>query len=195
VDNDGDVSPGPMNSLIEATRFNGLRSQLQSVKQRKAGGTRRMISDLISEKFITLEEAEEMLELYAATTYYTPSRLTSRRFKSKLSHHLFSASIQPDTTPESIRTSSTVLFTAIITVTALHIPGKELLHEMCHSRLLGLVSAAIFDRFHTLDDIRGLCIAAFWQPDLRWKLSHICIRMATELDLHHAFYRPSMPLR
>jgi hypothetical protein len=33
-----------MNSLIEATRFNGLRSQLKSVKQRKAGGTRRMIS-------------------------------------------------------------------------------------------------------------------------------------------------------
>jgi hypothetical protein len=64
-----------MNSLIEATRFNVLRSQLQSVKQRKAGGTSRMISDLISEKFITLEEAEEMLELYAATTYYTPSRL------------------------------------------------------------------------------------------------------------------------
>jgi hypothetical protein len=101
---------------------------------------------------------------------------------------LFSASIQPDATLESIRTSSTVLFTAIITVTALHIPGKEILHDMCHSRLLGLVSAAIFDRFHTLDDIRGLCIAAFWQPDLSWKLSGICIRMATELDLHHAFY-------
>ena len=81
-----------------------------------------------------------------------------------------------------------MLFTAIITVTALHIPGKERLHEICHSRLLGLVSAAIFDRFHTLDDIRGLCIAAFWQPDLSWKLSGICIRMATELDLHHAFY-------
>ena len=87
-----------------------------------------------------------------------------------------------------MRTSSTVLFTAIITVTALHIPGKEFLHEMCHSRLLGLVSAAIFDRFHTLDDVRGLCIAAFWQPDLSWKLSGICIRMATELNLHHAFY-------
>ncbi len=73
-------------------------------------------------------------------------------------------------------------------VSALHIPGRERIHEICHSRFLGLVSSAIFDCFHTLDDIRGLCIAAFWQPDLSWKLSGLCIRMATELNLHHAFY-------
>ena len=63
VDNETDVSPGPMNSLIEATRLNGLRSQLRSAKQRKTGGMRRMISDLISEKIISFEEAEEMLQL------------------------------------------------------------------------------------------------------------------------------------
>lgn len=73
-------------------------------------------------------------------------------------------------------------------VAALHISGYEQIHEVCHGRFLGLVSSAIFDRFHTLDDIRGLCIAAFWQPDLSWKLSGLCIRMATELNLHHAFY-------
>lgn len=73
-------------------------------------------------------------------------------------------------------------------VSSLHIPGREVTHELCHRRFLGLVSAAIFDRFHTLDDIRGLCIAAFWQPDLSWKLSGLCVRMATELNLHHAFY-------
>jgi hypothetical protein len=59
---------------------------------------------------------------------------------------------------------------------------------MCHRRFMGLVSSVIFDRFHTLDDIRGLCIAAFWQPYLSWKISGLCIRMATELNLHHAFY-------
>lgn len=73
-------------------------------------------------------------------------------------------------------------------VSALHVPGRENLYELCHSRFLGLVSSAIFDRFHTLDDIRGLCIAAFWQPDLSWKLSGLCISIATELNLHHAFY-------
>lgn len=58
-----DVSPGPMRSLIEATRLNGLCSELRSVKQRKKGGMRRMDSDLISEKVLSYEEAEEMLEL------------------------------------------------------------------------------------------------------------------------------------
>jgi hypothetical protein len=59
-----DVSPGPMRSLIEATRLNGLCSQLRSVKQRRKGGMRRMDTDLISEKVITYEQAEEMFELY-----------------------------------------------------------------------------------------------------------------------------------
>lgn len=74
-------------------------------------------------------------------------------------------------------------------VSALHIPGREAIHAICHKQFLELVSGAMFDRFHTLDDIRGLCIAAFWQPDLSWKLSGLCIRMATELNLHHAFYK------
>lgn len=63
-DDEREVSPGPMNSLIEATQLNGLRSQLRSIKQRRAGGMRRMHSDLIAEKLIDHREAEEMLDLY-----------------------------------------------------------------------------------------------------------------------------------
>lgn len=166
------VSPDPMKSLIEVTRLNGLRSQLRSSKLRKKGGMRRMDSDLVSEKVISFEEAEEMLDL----------------FRKMQSRHLFSASISPQATLESIRSSSTVLFTSLMLVTSLHVPGKESIHEMCHSRFMGLVSSVMFDRFLTLDDIRGLCIAALWQPDLSWKLSGLSIRMATELNLHHAFY-------
>lgn len=58
-----DLSPGTMGSLIEATRMNGLCSQLRSVKQRRKGGMRRMDSDLIAEKLLSYKEAEEMLEL------------------------------------------------------------------------------------------------------------------------------------
>lgn len=172
AENQRDVSPAPMNSLIEATQLNGLRSQIRPLKQRRKGGGRRMDSDLISEKLLTLQDADEMLDL----------------FKRSLSPHLFSGSIPRDATIESLRRSSTVLFTAVILVSALHMPGKEMLHEMCHKRFLGLVSSIMFDRFHSLDDIRGLCIAAFWQPYLSWKLSGLSIRMATELNLHHAFY-------
>lgn len=166
------VSPDPMKSLIEVTRLNGLRSQLRSGKLRKKGGMRRMDSDLVSDKVISFDEAEGMLALF-------------RRVQSR---HLFSATISPQATLESIRSSSTVLFTSLMLVTSLHIPGKESVHEMCHSRFMGLVSSVMFDRFLTLDDIRGLCIAALWQPDLSWKLSGLSIRMATELNLHHAFY-------
>lgn len=64
VNQDRDVSPDPMNSLIEATQLGGLRSQLRSVKQRRKGGMRRMDHDLIAEQLITLEEAEELLNVY-----------------------------------------------------------------------------------------------------------------------------------
>jgi len=111
-----DVSPDPMNSLIEATQLNGLRSQLRSSKQRRKGGMRRMDHDLIAEKVITMDEAEELLALFQKTQ----------------SHYLFSATIPSDATVKSIRSSSTVLFTAIMLVTALLIPGKEALHEACH---------------------------------------------------------------
>ena len=47
----------------------------------------------------------------------------------------------------------------------------------------------MFDRTHTLEDVRALCIAAFWLPDLSWKLSGHCVRMATELNLHQAFFK------
>lgn len=118
-----DVSPDPMNSLIEATQLNGLRSQLRSSKQRRKGGMRRMDHDLIAEKVITKEEAEELLALFQKTQ----------------SHYLFSASVPSDATVQSIRSSSTVLFTAIMLVTALLIPGKEALHEACHMTFVTLV--------------------------------------------------------
>lgn len=74
-------------------------------------------------------------------------------------------------------------------VASLHIPGKEKIHLLCHKQLRDLIAVSMFDRFHTLEDIRALCIAAFWVPDLSWKLSGHCVRMATELNLHQAFYK------
>lgn len=83
VNNECEVSPGPMNSLIEATQLNGLRSQLRSVKQRKKGGMGRKDSDMVSENLITFEEAEEMLELCAAT----PCHIFARSLVTGLKKH------------------------------------------------------------------------------------------------------------
>lgn len=166
------VSPDPMNSLMEATKLNGLRSQLRTAKLRRKGGMRRMESDLISERVLLYEEAETMLA----------------KFQKTQSPHLYSATLRPDATVESIRSSSTILFEAIMLVVSLHTPGKERAHEVCHGRVMALASAIMFDRWHTLDDILGLCIAAMWQPDLSWKISGLGMRIATELNLQHALY-------
>lgn len=173
------VSPDPMNSLMEATKLNGLRSQLRTAKLRRKGGMRRMESDLISDGIISHEQANMMLA----------------KFQQTQARHLYSATLKPDATVESIRSSSTVLFEAIILVASLHTPGKEQIHEICQGRVMALASAIMFDRWHTLDDILGLCIAAMWQPDLSWKISGLGMRIATELNLQHALYEAfSVPI-
>lgn len=45
----------------------------------------------------------------------------------------------------------------------------------------------MFDRRHQLDDVRALCIGAFWLADLSWKLSGHAVRIATELGIHQSF--------
>ena len=45
----------------------------------------------------------------------------------------------------------------------------------------------MFSRYHNIDDVRGLCIAAFWLSDVSWKLSGHAIRIATELNIHQSF--------
>lgn len=89
----------------------------------------------------------------------------------------------------SIRSSSPLLLTSIMAVSSLHIPGMEDIYHKCHRQLRDLIASSMFDRSHTLEDIRALCIAAFWLPDLSWKLSGHCVRMATELNLHQAFFK------
>ena len=167
-----DIAGAPMEGLFEATQLNTLRARLKPDPTAKSS-RRKMESDLLSQGLITIEEAEEMFRL----------------FKTSLSRYLFDATLPESRTLKSVRESSTLFFTAIMTVASLHIPGKEKIHLSCHRQLRELIQSSMFDRFHTLDDIRALCVAAFWLPDLSWKLSGHCIRIATELNLHQAFFK------
>lgn len=45
----------------------------------------------------------------------------------------------------------------------------------------------MFSRYHSIDDVRGLCIAAFWFSEVSWTLSGHAIRIATELNIHQSF--------
>ncbi|KIW56571.1 hypothetical protein PV05_05223 [Exophiala xenobiotica] len=170
-----EMAPAPMGSLYEVTQLNTLRSRLKygDPARRNSKKNLNMEQDLVSLGLITLAEAEDLFSL----------------FKTTLSRYLFDATIQESRTLLSVRESSTLFFTAIITVTSLHIPGREKTYALAHKHLRDLIATSFFDRFHTLDDVRALCIAAFWLPDLSWKLSGHCVRMATELNLHQAFYK------
>ncbi|KAK5556183.1 hypothetical protein LTR46_006029 [Exophiala xenobiotica] len=172
---DLEMAPAPMGSLYEVTQLNTLRSRLKygDPARRNSKKNLNMEQDLVSSGLITLAEAEDLFSL----------------FKTTLSRYLFDATIQESRTLLSVRESSTLFFTAIITVTSLHIPGREKTYALAHKHLRDLIATSFFDRFHTLEDVRALCIAAFWLPDLSWKLSGHCVRMATELNLHQAFYK------
>lgn len=47
----------------------------------------------------------------------------------------------------------------------------------------------MFSRYHSIDDVRALCIAAFWLSEVSWKLSGHAIRIATELGIHQSFHK------
>lgn len=167
-----DIAGAPMEGLYEATQLNTLRARLKGDPTARSS-RRKMESDLISQSLINQEDADELFHL----------------FKTSLSRYLFDATLPESRTLKSVRESSTLFFTAIMTVSSLHIPGKEKIYLACHRQLCDLITLSMFDRFHTLDDIRALCVAAFWIPDLSWKLSGHCIRIATELNLHQAFFK------
>lgn len=71
---------------------------------------------------------------------------------------------------DSVRGSSNLFTAAVCTVGALHSPSQGHLFETCYSEFKSLVSSQIFSRQANEDDIRGLCIGAFWLHELSWAL-------------------------
>ena len=76
------------------------------------------------------------------------------------------------------------LCAAILTVTALHMPNKEGAFKKCYAVFSDIASGSMLSHDHSLDDLRALCIGAFWLADVSWMLSGYAVRIATELNLH-----------
>lgn len=112
--------------------------------------------------------------------------LTKCRFRDSLNHYLYGIALTHDNL-ESVRSSSCLLSAAIFTVASLHLPQHHHLFPKCCKQFLNLVSSSMFDRRHRLDDVRALCIGAFWLAELSWKLSGHAVRIATELGIHQSF--------
>ncbi|CEL09665.1 hypothetical protein ASPCAL12798 [Aspergillus calidoustus] len=162
----------PMGSLYEVTRLRNIRSN-KAKTARPSPGTNGELKDFISRGVIAAAEAEELY----------------RVFHNTLNHYLWVGLEQIHSSFNSVRQSSELLAATILTVTALHIPTSAATFDACYKEFLALISSSMFSRYHSIDDVRGLCIAAFWLSEVSWKLSGHAIRIATELNLHQSFSR------
>lgn len=169
---EGDEAPlvaAPMTSLFEVTKLRNLRSNING--RASASGDQDISQDFISKGKVGSEEADELF----------------RTFSGRLAAYLWGGIPLVHDSLSAVRASSPLLAAAILAVTALHLPGKEAVFDVCYSEFLNLVSGSMFDRYHSLDDVRGLVIGAFWLSDVSWKLSGHAVRIATELNLHQSF--------
>jgi hypothetical protein len=138
----------PMASLFEVTKLRNLRSNVQTrINQRTRTALR---DDFVSQGRVNLADAEDLF----------------RRFCISLNQYLWGGIALLHDTLTAVRESSSLLLAAILAVTALHVPGKEEIFDVAYAEFLALVSESMFDRYHNLDDLRALCIGAFWLSDV-----------------------------
>ncbi|KAF9893102.1 hypothetical protein FE257_012513 [Aspergillus nanangensis] len=165
---DRELVPAPMRSLYEVTKLRNLRNNPVELPKLTL-----LEEDFISRGVISLHEAEELFAYFSRT----------------MNQLLWGGIILVHRDLTSVRRASTLLSAAVLTVAALHIPNRTDTLNRCYNEYVSLVSSMSLTRSHTLDDIRGLCVGAFWLSELSWKLSGHAVRIATELGLHQSQHK------
>lgn len=145
------LAAAPMASLFEVTKLRNLRNNPNRVM---SGQNRSWLEDdFISQGKVNEADANDLFSF----------------FNTSLNHYLWGGIALVHDNLKAVRQSSGILAAAILTVTALHFPGKEAVFEICYAEFLGLVADSMFDRHHSLDDLRGFCVGAFWLSDVSCK--------------------------
>ena len=165
---DPELVPAPMRSLYEVTKLRNFRNN--PVEKPKVT---MLEEDFISRGLISIHEAEELFAYFSRT----------------MNQLLWGGIILVHRDLTSVRRASTLLSAAVLTVAALHIPNRTDTLNRCYGEYVSLVSSMSLSRAHTLDDIRALCMGAFWLSELSWKLSGHAVRIATELGLHQSYQK------
>lgn len=109
--------------------------------------------DLISTGIITLRQALALFDTYHL----------------RLDHFLYRI-LGDHISLDSVRIASPLLTAAVCTVGALHSPSLGHLFDICYAEYKDLVTSQVFFKNANADDIRGLCIGAFWLHELSWAL-------------------------
>lgn len=108
--------------------------------------------DLIDRGIISLADAEGYFSLYYG----------------RLDHLLYRILAEHDSL-SSVRKSSAFLTAAICVVGALHQPSAQ--YRACYQHFVHMASSRMFSKKNEHDDVRALCIGAFWLSDISWNLS------------------------
>ena len=155
-----------MGSLYELTKAANPRSIPPSGQRATSTD-----DDIISRGLVSPAEAEYLFARYLKN------------------HHplLWGGVLFPYDNLQDVRRASSLLSTAVLTVASLHSPGRHETLQRCYDAFVHLVTSSCLSRHHTIDDIRGLCLAAFYLPNLSWRLSGQAVRMASEMNMHQSF--------
>lgn len=108
-------------------------------------------ADIIDRGIISLVEAETFFHLYF----------------DRFDHFVYRILDVHDSLT-SVRKSSSLLTAAICVVGALHTPSSH--YQACYDHFVHLVSLKTFSKRSNHDDVRALCIGAFWLSDISWTL-------------------------
>lgn len=109
--------------------------------------------DIISRGILTVGQAELMFNYYMT----------------KHDNYIYGV-LEEGSTFTTTRNSSPLLLAAICAVASLHALSPDIPYERCYEELVQLSASHMFSSRNNLDDIRGLCIGAFWLPDISWIL-------------------------
>lgn len=147
-----DVDSSP--ATIPASSLNGNTLGKDNSADHGRGAVRP--GDIISDGIITISQAEVLFNDY------------SRR----LDHYVYRI-LGLSVTLDEIRSSSPALLAAVCAVAALHSADLAFLYERCYQRFANLAANLALAEYSNLDDIRSLCIGAFWLHRLSWNLSSL----------------------
>ncbi|KAL5336934.1 hypothetical protein BJX70DRAFT_389600 [Aspergillus crustosus] len=128
--------------------------------------------DLISKGILSLPQALALFDVYYL----------------RLDHFLYRI-LGDHTSLDSIRAISPLLAAAVCTVATLHSRSMGHLFDACYLEYKSIVMALTFSSAVNDDDVRGLCIGAFWLHELSWSLIGTAVRIASDIKLHHGIYK------
>lgn len=130
----------------------------------------RIEQDIIGRGVVTLEEAQSYLDVY----------------QNRLDHFLYRI-IGDRRSLNEVRAASSLLLSAICAVGSLHLASPAF--DKCYQDFVSVAAAQTFSRRNTVDDIRGLCVGAFWLSGISWTCLGAAVRISTEIQLHRSIFK------